>query len=184
MTHCFRVRPIAAAVLAVSMCLVGATSANAVVLTTNFSDFSGLAYGSGTTQTIAQNGIRLQALQGMYEVTFFPEINLKDFPANGAVRVIQLDLQSGSNFDFEGFSIRDVWNNLMTVTSDRGGSFVVPSGFQDFTFSGPDWEDLTWVRFTYTGQYTEAKITSFSLTPVEAVPSQGTTWSAIKQLLQ
>lgn len=175
-------RPAATAILALSLGLAGAAGAGATVLTTNFSDHAGLAYGVGTTQTIAQNGIRLQALQEKYEVTYYPEVNLKDFAGSGAARVIQLDLQAGGYFDFVGFDIRDANSNNLTVTSDRGGNFVVPSGFQSYPFSGPQWEALTWVRFTYTGLYTEAKITGFSLEPVDVVPVEARTWSAVKRL--
>jgi hypothetical protein len=179
-----KVFPAAVPVLAMSMVLVGMTGTVASAVTTNFSNFAGLGFAVGTTQSIAQDGIQLQVLQGMYEVTFFPEVNLKDFPGNGATREIQLSLQSGLNFDFVGFSIRDVSSNLLTVTSDRGGSFVVPASFQSYLFSGPSWQDLTWVRFTYTGVFTEAKMTSFTLSPVDVVPAQPTTWSAVKRLFE
>lgn len=177
-------RPAAFAVVALSLGIIGTTGAGAAVLTTNFSDYSGLAYGVGTTQTIAQNGIQLEAIQGMYEVTFYPEVNMKDFPGTGATRVIQLDLEAGGFFDFVGFDIRDLSPNLMTVTSDRGGNYVLPAGFQTYLFSGPEWEDLTWVRFSYTGLYTEAKFTSFSLAPVEAVPVEAQTWSSVKEFFK
>jgi hypothetical protein len=179
-----RLRSAACVALALSLALVGTTGAKAAVLTTNFSDSAGLGYGTGTTQTIAQNGIRLQALQQMYEVTFYPEVNLKDFAGDGSTREILIDREAGGYFDFVGFSIRDVTNNLLTVTSDQGGVFVVPSGFQSFAFSGPQWETLSWVRFTYTGQYTEAKITSFSLNTVDVVSDELTSWSRVKLLFQ
>jgi len=170
--------------LTLSLLIGSATAAEAVVLTTNFSDHTGLGYAVGTTQTIVQNDIRLQCLQGMYEVTFFPEVNLKDFNCANVDRIIQLDLQSSPNFNFIGFSIRDLSNTPMTVTSDKGGNFVVPGGFQTYPFSGPAWEGLSWVRFTYNGLCREAKFTSFSLEPVDVVPTLGTTWSGVKRLLQ
>ena len=67
---------------------------------------------------------------------------------------------------------------------DKGGNFVVPSGFQTYPFSGPAWEGLSWVRFTYSGLCREAKFTSFSLEPVDVVPTLGTTWSGVKRLIQ
>ena len=165
--------------------LIGkATAADAVVLTTNFSDHAGLGYGVGTTSTIVQNDIRLQCVQAMYEVTFFPEVNLKDFGCSGLARIIQLDVQTSPNFNFKEFSIRDLLPNALTVTSDKGGSYVVPAGFQTYTFSGPQWEGLTWVRFTGTGTCYEAKFTSFSLEPVEVVPTEASTWSGVKRLFQ
>jgi len=165
--------------------LIGtATAAEAAVLTTNFSDHAGLGYAVGTTSTIVQNDIRLTCLQGKYEVTFYPEVNLKDFGCADVDRIIQLDLQSSPNFNFVEFSIRDLSNTPMTVTSDKGGNFVVPGGFQTYMFSGSQWEGLTWVRFTYSGICREAKFTSFSLEPVEAVATEPTTWSSVKRLLQ
>lgn len=169
---------------ALALVALAGTAAEAAVLTTNFSDFSGLAYGAGTTQTIVQNDIRLTCLQGKYEVTFFPEVNLKDFGCSGVNRIIQFDLASSPNFNFIGFSIRDANNNGITVTSDKGGSFLVPTGFNTYGFSGPQWEGLTWVRFTVTGTCSEYKFTSFSLEPVEAVATQGATWSGVKRLFQ
>lgn len=141
--------------------LVFVCASQATPLTTNFSNHSGLAWGSGTSSTISQNGIRLQALEGRYEVTYFPEVNLKDF--DGVTRVIQLDLE-GANFDFLGFSIRDKSRSgVLTLTSDRGGLEVISSGFQNLAYSGDLWSDLEWVRFSLTGQFTQAKFTSFTL---------------------
>lgn len=141
---------------------LGTAAVMAAPITTNFSNYLNLAYGSGTTQTIVQDGIRLQAVQGKYEVTSFPEVNLKDFGGAGETRIIELDLASGADFDFDGFSIRDLRTNSLTVTSSRGGNFI-GSAFSAPTFSGAEWQDLDWVRFTVTGQYTEAKFTSFTL---------------------
>ena len=143
----------------VAMAGLISTSVLATPLTTNFSNSTGLAYGTGTAATIAQNGIQLSVLQGKYEVTYFPEVNLKDFENNA--RIIQLDLLSGLNFDFEAFSIRGVTAPLMTLTSSRGGSFVLPNSFGTFNFAELLWQNLSWIRFTYTG--TEAKFTSFTL---------------------
>ena len=158
----FRHLPVALSFLT-SMAL-GAGAAQATPITTNFSNFAGLGFGVGTTQTISQDGITLDALQGLYEVTFFPEVNLKDYGGSGATREIELTLTSGLNFDFEGFSIRDKSSSgTMTLTSSRGGSFAVLA-FTSPTFSGPLWEDLDWVRFTFMGGGgSEAKFTSFTL---------------------
>lgn len=155
---------------------VFAMASHAAPITTNFSDHAGLANGSGTSSTISQNGIRLQALEGRYEVTYFPEVNLKDFD-NGS-RVIQIDLE-GEHFDFLGFSIRDLSRRgVMTLTSDRGGEAIIGQGFQSITYSGEVWEDLDWVRFTFTGRFTEAKFTSFTLddeaTVANTIPAPGT----------
>ena len=137
------------------------SASQATPITTNFSNYTDLAWGSGTSSTITQDGIRLQALQGRYEVTSVPEVNLKDF--DGVTRVIQLDLE-GANFDFLGFSIRDKSRSgVLTLTSDRGGLEIISSGFQNPTYSGDLWSDLEWVRFSFTGQFTEAKFTSFTL---------------------
>ena len=172
----FRHLPVALSFLT-SMAL-GAGAAQATPITTNFSNFAGIGFGVGTTQTISQNGITLDSLQGLYEVTFFPEVNLKDFGGSGATREIELTLTSGQNFDFEGFSIRDLCcSAALTLTSSRGGSFAV-SSFTSPTFSGPLWEDLDWVRFSYVGgRGSEAKFTSFTLNdePTAApVPEPGT----------
>ncbi len=152
-----------------------ACASQAAPLTTNFSNFSGLGYGTGTSTTITQNGIRLQALAGEYEITYFPELNLKDF--TNETRLIQLDL-GGTRFDFDGFSIRDKSRSgVLTLTSNRGGVDVISKGFQSLTYSGDLWSDLEWVRFSFTGQFTEAKFTSFTLdnhpTVATAVPEPG-----------
>jgi len=143
--------------LAAALALASVTAAQANSYTTNFSNYTGLAYGVGTTNTITQNNIELQAIQGKYEVTFYPEVNMKNFL--GGTRIIELSLATGFDFDFLGFSIRDAGPGL-TLTSSAGGSVAV-SGFSSPTFSGAAWEDLQWVRFTYTGS--EAKFTSFTL---------------------
>jgi hypothetical protein len=155
--------------------LAFACATQAAPLTTHFSNFSGLGYSKGTNTTISQNGIRLQALAGKYEITFFPELNLKDF--TNETRLIQLDL-GGARFDFDGFSIRDKSRSgVLTLTSNRGGVDVVSKGFQSLTYSGDLWSDLDWVQFSFTGRFTEAKFTSFTLdnspTVATAVPEPG-----------
>lgn len=155
--------------------LVFVSASHATPISTNFSNYAGLAWGSGTAATISQGGIRLQALEGRYEVTSLPEVNLKDF--DGVTRVIQLDL-FGANFDFLGFSIRDLYSNgVLTLTSDRGGEAIIPRGFLSWSYSGALWEDLEWVKLTYTGRSTEAKFTSFTLddepTVANTVPEPG-----------
>lgn len=155
--------------------LLFVSAGQAAPITTNFSNYADLGWGSGTAATISQGGIRLQALEGRYEVTFVPEVNLKDF--DGVNRVIQLDL-FGANFDFLGFSIRDLYSNgVLTLTSDRGGEAIIPQGYRSWSYSGALWEDLDWVRFTYTGRFTEAKFTSFTLddepTVANTVPEPG-----------
>lgn len=134
-----------------------ALSGHAAPLTTNFSNFTGLGFAVGTSQTISQNGIRLQALQGLYEVTFFPEVNFKNF--TGVSQLIQLDL-AGANFDFLGFSIRDLTNGA-TLTSNRGGVDVFEDSYENYNYSGALWEDLEWVRISFFGS--SAKFTSFTL---------------------
>lgn len=128
----------------------------------DFSNNAGLGFGSGTTQTIAQNGIEMSVLSGRYEITTNPnhELNLKDFSGSDGARTVQFDLLSGLNFDFIGLSRQDAFGNA-TITSDRGGNITFGLS-SPLDFSGAAWDDLQWIRVTTSQQFGEFKFNSFT----------------------
>jgi hypothetical protein len=137
-----------------------ATPSQAAVIVIDFSNNAGLGSGSGTTQTITQNGIQMSSLLGLYEITPNPshELNLKDFDVGE--RRVQFELVSGLNFDFIGFSRSDGSGNA-TITSNRGGSITF-SNVSAVDFSGPLWDDLEWIQVSASQRFGEFKFNSFT----------------------
>jgi hypothetical protein len=138
----------------------------------DFSNNAGLGYGVGTSQTIYQNGVEMQAIAGKYEITVDPyhELNLKDFAFNGTTRTVQFELVSGEKFNLLGFTVVDGFGSA-TVTSDRGGSLSFGPLAGALTFSGSQWQDLSWVRVSTSTRYGGMKMTPFNFAAAVPEPS-------------
>jgi hypothetical protein len=154
MKHAGRFLALIVSVLTLAMVASPVRAADVVM---DFSNNTGLGYAVGTSQTITQNGIRMQALAGKYEITHSSELNLKDFDVGP--RTVQFDLLSGKHFDFLGFSRQDAWGNA-TITSDRGGNLTFSLG-SAVDFCGPEWKDLSWIRISASQTWGEFKFNWF-----------------------
>ena len=143
----------------------------------DFSNNTGLGFGVGTNQTITQNGIRMQAIAGLYEITFASELNLKDFGVGP--RTVQFDLISGQTFDFIGFDRVDAFGTA-TITSNRGGNITFGL-FTPVDFSGPEWRSLSWIQVSASQQFGEFKFKSFTFvaTPSTSAPTLSDTGLAL-----
>lgn len=141
-------------------------------LVMDFSNNAGLGYGVGTTQTIYQNGIEMQVIAGSYEITIDPyhELNLKDYTGSDGTRTVQFELTSGQLFNFINFTVGDGFGTA-TVTSNLGGSQSFSPNVGLLTFSGPQWQDLSWVRVSTSTQYGEMKMTPFTFQVAVPEPS-------------
>ncbi len=152
-----------------ALTLLAWNPAQAAVLTMDFANNARLGFGVGTNQTITQNGIRMQALEGLYEITENPyhELNLKDFSSTGSTRTVEFSLVSGLNFDFLDFSRQAATGNA-TITSSRGGS-VTFSLRSAVDFSSPLWDDLQWIKVSSSQRFGEFKFNSFTFNDAPTV---------------
>lgn len=158
----FSVKTIGAAVVGATISMLPVGNAQAAQLVMDFSNNAGLGFGVGTNQTITQNGIQMQSIAGLYEITQNPfhELNLKDFGGNGTTRTVEFSLLSGNAFDFIGFDRQDAFGNA-TITSSGGGNITF-NLFSPVDFSGLEWKNLTSIRVSTSQQFGEFKFNSFT----------------------
>ena len=141
-----------------------AAPASAATVVMDFSPFTNLGFGVGVTQTLTQNGVRMQCLSGSYEITFLHELNLKDYTGHDAPRIVQFDMTSGLPFDFITLSQQDAFGTA-TITSNLGGSITFNLG-DTLNFTCPQWKGVSWVRVTTSQQFGEWKFNSFTFDTV------------------